>query len=141
MARVRSTNVARPKPAGGRAKRLTGIDKQPVAQIEVFEPGPSYGDGGGVVGDLVGDSAHHGGAQKAVYAYGRAELDHWQDELGRELRDGEFGENLTIDGLDLEVDLRLNQRLRFVPAVRAAQRPEDDVLLEVSVPRTPCSTS
>lgn len=140
LARVRSTNVAQPKPAGGRARRLTGIDKHPVAEIEVFEPGPSYGDGGGVVGDLVGDSEHHGGAQKAVYAYSRSELDHWQDVLGRELRDGQFGENLTVECLDLEAGLRINQQLRFSPAVRAEQDPEDDVVLEVSVPRTPCST-
>lgn len=176
---VRSTNVARPKPAGGRARRQTGIDKHPSAQIEVFVPGPNYGAGGGVVGDLVGDQKHHGGAHKAVYAFGRSELDRWEVELGRPLRDGWFGENLTIEHLDLE-DLRINQQLRIVPAARAQQDARsgdqqdarsgaqqdarvggdqdartgtqqargrhglesavDDVVLEVSVPRTPCST-
>ena len=34
-ARVRSTNLARPKPdPGGRRERPTGIDKRPVEQIE-----------------------------------------------------------------------------------------------------------
>ena len=127
--RVRSTNVARPKPEPRHGRYLTGIDKRPVAQVQVSEPGPAYGDGWGVEGDLVGDVDHHGGAQKAVYAYAREELDRWQDELGRELRDGWFGENLTTEGLDLE-RLLINQRLRVGP----------EVVLEVSVPRTPCAT-
>lgn len=128
-ASVRSTNLARPKPAGGRSRRATGIDKRPVPQIQVFAPGPSYGDGPGVVGDLVGDTMHHGGAQKAVYAYAREELDRWAGELGRELPDGGFGENLTTEGLDLEA-LLINQQLAI----------GSEVLLEVSVPRQPCAT-
>lgn len=127
--RVRSTNVARPKPEPSGKPYLTGIDKRPVAALEVFEPGPVYGDGPGVVGDHVGDVEHHGGANKAVYAYAREELDRWGRELGRELVDGAFGENLTTEGLDLERML-INQRLRVGP----------QVVLEVSVPRTPCVT-
>jgi MOSC domain-containing protein YiiM len=126
--RILSTNLAAPKPDPG-TPRLTGIDKRPVPAIEVFTPGPSYGDGPGVVGDLVGDVQHHGGAQKAVYAFSREELDRWQDELGRGLSDGMFGENLTTQGLDLE-GLLINQRLRV----------GQEVVLEVSVPRTPCAT-
>lgn len=129
--RVRSTNVAVPKPVpGSRAARprKSGIDKRPVAGLEVFAPGDGYGHGSGVVGDLVGNSKHHGGAQKAVYAYAREELDHWQDELGRSFSDGFFGENLTTEGLDLE-SLLINQRVRIGAA-----------LLEVSVARTPCAT-
>lgn len=137
---VRSTNLAQPKPAGGLRTRQTGIDKHPVPQIEVFEPGPDYGDGPGVVGDLVGDSKHHGGAQKAVYAFSRAELDHWAGVLGREIRDGWFGENLTIDGLDLEADLEINQQLTFRPLDRATQRSDADAVLEISIPRSPCAT-
>lgn len=126
---VRSTNVARPKPEPNGKPYRTGIDKRPVPAIEVFEPGPSYGDGPGVVGDHVGDVEHHSGANKAVYAYAREELDRWGRELSRELRDGYFGENLTTECLDLE-SLLINQRLRV----------GEEVLLEVSVPRTPCST-
>lgn len=126
--RIRSTNLARPRPDPG-TPRLTGIDKRPVAQIEVFEPGPSYGDGPGVVGDLVGDVQHHGGVNKAVYAFSREELDWWERELGRELGDGAFGENLTTEGLDLE-GLLVNQRLRV----------GGTALLEVSVVRSPCAT-
>lgn len=126
--RILSTNLARPKPDPGTPRR-TGIDKRSVPAIEVFTPGPSYGDGPGVVGDLVGDVQHHGGAQKAVYAYSREELDWWEGELGRGLPDGMFGENLTTQGLDLEA-LLINQRVRV----------GDEVILEVSVPRTPCAT-
>lgn len=126
-ARVRSTNLARPKPDPG-TKRLTGIDKHPVESIEVFPPGPHYGDGSGVVGDLIGDAAHHGGAHKAVYAFSREELDGWEAALGRGLSDGTFGENLTTEGIDLEA-LIVNQRVRM-----------GEVLLEVSVSRQPCAT-
>lgn len=125
---IRSTNLGHPKPDPG-TPRLTGIDKRPVPAIEVFTPGPSYGDGPGVVGDLIGDVQHHGGAQKAVYAFSREELDWWEGELGRGLSDGMFGENLTTEGLDLEA-LLINQRLRV----------GEDVILEVSIPRTPCAT-
>ena len=125
--RVRSTNVARPKPDPG-TPRLTGIDKHPVPSIEVYAPGPNLGDGSGVRGDLIGDEAHHGGAHKAVYAFSREELDAWEDELGRGLSDGTFGENLTTEGLDLE-SLLVNQRVR-----------SGDVLLEVSLSRQPCAT-
>lgn len=127
--RIRSTNLARPKPEPGGKRYLTGIDKRPVDAIEVFEPGPSYGDGPGVVGDHVGDVLHHSGAQKAVYAYSREELDWWEHELGRGLSDGMFGENLTTEGIDVEA-LLINQRLRV----------GEEVVLEVSVPRTPCAT-
>lgn len=128
-ARVRSVNLARPKPEPRHGGYLTGIDKRPVDQIEVFAPGPRYGDGPGVVADHVGDERFHGGVQKAVYAYSREELDWWEGELQRGLSDGIFGDNLTTEGLDLE-RLPVNQRLRV----------GHEVVLEVSVPRRPCAT-
>ncbi|HSP60391.1 MAG TPA: MOSC domain-containing protein [Ornithinimicrobium sp.] len=128
-ARVRSTNLARPKPEPRGKPYRTGIDKRPVPAIEVFRPGPAYGDGPGVVADHVGDERFHGGEHKAVYAYAREELDHWETELSRGLSDGFFGENLTTEGVDLEA-LLINQRLRV----------GDEVVLEVSVARKPCST-
>lgn len=128
-ARVRSTNVSRHRPAPFSEDYVSGIDKGPVGRIEVFTPGPRYGDGPGVVGDHVGDHLHHGGADKAVYAFSREELDWWEGELGRGLSDGTFGENLTTEGIDLEA-LVVNQRLRV----------GEEVVLEVSIPRTPCAT-
>ncbi len=126
--RILSTNVAVPRPDPGGDERHSGIVKVPVESINVSEPGPSYGDGSGVEGDFVGDSQHHGGAQKAVYAYAREELDFWQNELRMTLEPGGVGENLTTVGIDLE-RLLINQRVSVGTA-----------LLEVSVPRSPCRT-
>lgn len=125
---VLSTNVADPRPDPGGADRRSGIHKVPAQRIAVFTPGPAYGDGSGVAGDVIGDTEHHGGAQKAVYAFSREELDFWGREVGRDLANGAFGENLTTSGVDLE-RLPLNQRIRVGSAV-----------MEVSVPRTPCRT-
>ncbi len=125
---VISTNVAvrRPDPSG--RHEFSGIDKKPQDFIELAAPGPHYGDGSGVRGDIIGDNKHHGGNDKAVYAYSREELDYWQSELSRPLASGGFGENLTTRGIDLSA-LLINQRLRIGTAV-----------LEVSVPRQPCAT-
>jgi MOSC domain-containing protein YiiM len=130
-ARVRSVNISRPQrgPTSAPGGRRTGIDKRPVARVEVVAPLEGHGNGSGVVGDHVGNGRHHGGAQRAVYAFAREELDWWEGALGRGLPDGMFGENLTTEGLDLEL-LAINQRLRI----------GDDVVLEVSVPRQPCAT-
>lgn len=81
-----------------------------------------------MAGDVIGDTQHHGGAHKAVYAYAREELDYWHNHLGRELPDGSFGENLTTAGITW-ADVEINQRITVGTAV-----------LEVSVPRTPCRT-
>lgn len=126
--KVLSTNVAvrRADPSGRHA--YTGIDKQPQPAIELKIPGPDYGEGSGVAGDSIGDHQHHGGADKAVYAFAREELDYWENELGREFRDGYFGENLTTTGVDLTTVL-INQQIKI-----------GDALLEVSIPRSPCAT-
>ena len=63
---------------------------------------------------------------QAVYAFAREELDWWAAELGDELRDGEFGENLTTEGLAVD-DAELGERWRI-----------GTVLLEVASVRTPC---
>ena len=125
---VISTNVAvrRPDPSG--RHEFSGIDKKPQDFIDLAAPGPHYGDGSGVRGDIIGDTKHHGGNDKAVYAYSREELDYWQSELSRPLASGGFGENLTTQGIDLSA-LLINQRVRIGTAV-----------LEVSVPRQPCAT-
>ena len=126
-ASVRSTNLGAemPNPTG---KGTTGINKQPVDSLEVFAPAPGYGNGSGVRGDFVGDAKHHGGADKAVYAFAREELDYWAERLGAPLADGQFGENLTTEGITWSRVL-INQRLAVGTAV-----------LEVSVPRQPCRT-
>lgn len=124
---VLSTNLAA-NPHNTPRGTPTGIHKQAVAWLDVIQPGPNYGDGSGIVGDFVGDSKHHGGADKAIYAFAREELDYWQEELGRPLPSGYFGENLTTTGITWAETL-----IGTVFKVGSTR-------LQVSVPRIPCRT-
>ncbi len=117
---LRSVNVGQPREAAWAGIGRTSIDKAPV-------PGPVEVHRLGLVGDQVSDTRHHGGPDQAVYAYSREELDWWATELGDELRDGEFGENLTTTGLDVD-GAELGERWRI-----------GTVLLEVALVRTPCN--
>lgn len=130
MASVLTVNTA-PDPIDLGRKR-SGIDKRPSAEpLAVRAPGSRRdGFGSGVVGDSVCDRKHHGGDDQAVYAYAREDLDRWEGELGRDLSNGMFGENLTTSGVD-------------VTACRIGERwsvGSDGLLLEVTSPRTPCQT-
>lgn len=129
-ARVESVNAGRAEENRGRSALPTGIHKRPVdGPVQLRDPGPRRGGlGSGVVGDFIGDSRHHGGTDQAVYAFAREELDFWERELGREIPDGAFGENLTLSRLDVD-DARLGDRWRI-----------GDVLLQVTDARIPCGT-
>jgi MOSC domain-containing protein YiiM len=132
MRQLLSVNVARPLAADytDSPTHLTGIDKRPVAgPVAVAAPGPEGVGGSGLAGDTVGDLRHHGGDHQAVYAYAREDLDEWARELGRELTDGVFGENLTTSGLDVNGAL-IGERWRIGA----------DVVLEVNSSRIPCRT-
>jgi MOSC domain-containing protein YiiM len=131
MALLRSVNLASAAPNPHTSKRDTGIDKRSVGKtVEVRDPGPKgTGLGSGLVGDFIGDAAHHGGSDQAVYAFAREDLDDWQLRLRRELPDGFFGENLTTDDLDIS-DARIGERWQI----------GDSVVLQVTCPRIPCST-
>ncbi|OPC84511.1 MOSC domain-containing protein [Embleya scabrispora] len=134
MSHVLSVNLAHPRANPVKAGvDLTGIDKRPVDHaVAVRAPGPKYGGrGSGLVGDEIYDRQNHGGNDQAVYAYARENLDMWAADLGRELANGGFGENLTTTDLDVEAAL-IGERWR----VGGAAGP----LLEVSVPRIPCAT-
>lgn len=125
-----SVNVGVPMPNPWKGLRATGIDKRPVAgPVAVAAPGPKGTGAVGLAGDRAYDVKHHGGADQAVYAYAREDLDHWEGELGRPLVDGLFGENLTTTGLDVNGAL-IGERWRIGA----------DVVLEVSCPRIPCAT-
>ena len=128
-ARVRSVNIGEPRSGIRPRGRDTGIDKRPVGSVELRDPGPKRGGlGSGVVGDEVVSRKHHGGTRQAVYAVAREELDWWGGELGRDLPDGMFGENLTTQGLDVDGSV-VGERWRVGTAV-----------LEVAGPRIPCAT-
>jgi MOSC domain-containing protein YiiM len=116
--------------AAGGPGGLTGIDKRPVTgPVAVAAPGPKGTGGSGLAGDEVCDLRHHGGNDQAVYAYAREDLDRWGRDLGRELSNGVFGENLTTAGIDLG-EVRIGERWRV----------GRELVLEATSPRIPCNT-
>ncbi|MBS4751243.1 MOSC domain-containing protein [Nocardioides sp. zg-ZUI104] len=122
MAHVLTVSVGRPQAKEWAGLGSTAIDKRAAdGRVRVGELG--------LTGDEVGDVVHHGGREQAVHAYAREDLDFWEAELGRPIRDGLFGENLTTRGIDLNA-LEIGARLRVG---------DDGVLLEVSYVRTPCN--
>lgn len=129
--RLLSVNVAHVRPNPYKPFDVTGIDKRPVSgPIEVRAPGMKDGGAGsGLAGDTIGDHQSHGGDDQAVYAYAREDLDRWEKKLGRTLSSGSFGENLTTHGIDVNGAL-IGERWTI----------GDDVVLEVTSPRVPCST-
>lgn len=121
MATLESVNVGVAVDVPWAPLKRSAIDKRPTSEpVDVSRLG--------LQGDEVADKAHHGGVDQAVYAYAREDLDMWAGDLGRPLRAGEFGENLTIRGLDVQ-NSRLGDRWRI-----------GSVLLEVAGVRIPCST-
>jgi MOSC domain-containing protein YiiM len=96
----------------------TAIDKQPVdGLVELTATG--------LAGDRQLDP-HHGGSDKAVYAYATEDANWWATQLGRTIPPGLFGENLCTQGLEVSGAI-IGEKWRI-----------GTVLLEVRMPRTPC---
>ena len=89
-----SVNVGMPKDVPWHGKTVyTGIWKNPVA-------GPQLVRRLNIDGDGQGDRQGHGGEQRAVLVYQVQSYVHWRQHFGRDdLTYGQFGENLTVDGL------------------------------------------
>lgn len=121
MARILSVNIAAVVHEGAwtGSEGRTGIDKRAIE-------GPIELKNNGVEGDLVVDRKHHGGYDKAVYAYAREDADWWETIIGKPIANGQFGENLTTLGIDVNQST-IGQRWRI-----------GSTLLEVSEPRIPC---
>jgi MOSC domain-containing protein YiiM len=120
MPRLLTISVGQPQEADWAGIGRTSINKRPVVgPVEVTELG--------VAGDQVSDTVHHGGVDQAVYAYAREDLDYWEAQMGQTIRDGQFGENLTTEGIDL-THTAVGTRLRI-----------GDVVLEIAGVRTPCN--
>jgi uncharacterized protein len=125
-----SVNIGQPRLNPWKAVKLTGIDKRSVSGPVMVKTPRAKGLGMvALAGDRVYDVRNHGGPDQAVYAYAREDLDFWAAELGRPLPGGVFGENLTMQGADVNGAL-IGERWRIGPAV----------VLEASVPRIPCGT-
>jgi MOSC domain-containing protein YiiM len=101
---------------------VTAIDKRPVTEPLRVRPL-------GLYGDVQADRKHHGGLSKALYAYSDEDAGFWSDELGRDIPPGLFGENLRTSGLDVN-GAEIGERWRI----------GDDLVVEVTCPRTPCAT-
>ncbi len=117
---VRSVNVGTPRVAAWAEIGRTSIDKRPLV-------GPVRVGRLGLEGDEVSDTRHHGGVDQAVYAFAREDLDAWAATLGRDVRDGQFGENLTTEGIDVN-EAEVGEHWRIGTAV-----------LEVASIRIPCN--
>jgi MOSC domain-containing protein YiiM len=89
-----SVNVGLPRDVAWQGRTVhTGVWKHPVEGRRRVRRDNLDGDG-------QGDLAGHGGEQRAVLAYQLDSYRHWSAELGRDdLVPGNFGENLTVDGL------------------------------------------
>lgn len=101
---------------------VTAIDKRPVE-------GPVTAGPYGLYADVQADRKHHGGADKAVYAYAAEDAAYWEAELGIGTPAGWYGENLRIEGVDLSA-ARIGERWRI----------GDVLVVEVTAPRIPCQT-
>jgi ferredoxin-NADP reductase/MOSC domain-containing protein YiiM len=94
MSSLLSVNVGMPQDVPWQGRTVhTGIWKHPVT-------GPRMARQLNIDGDGQGDLAGHGGEQRAVLVYQIQSHQHWERHFGRDkLGYGEFGENLTVDGL------------------------------------------
>src|SRR5215831_8978181 len=79
-----------------------------------------------LAGDDQADRKAHGGPDKALYAYAIEDTRWWEQQIGRSLVYGEFGENLTTAGIEVN-DALVGERWQI-----------GTIVLEVSEPRIPC---
>jgi MOSC domain-containing protein YiiM len=119
-ATLTSVNVSSIRTVEYAGKEITtGIFKAPVE-------GPVAVRGVNLEGDDQADRAVHGGRFQAVYAYATEDYAWWETALGRPLPAGQFGENLTTRGIDINGAL-VGERWRVGSAV-----------FSITIPRVPC---
>lgn len=121
MPRLLSVNVGLPRDIAWRGETVrTAVWKEPVQGPRMVRRLNIDGDG---QGDLVG----HGGEQRAVFVYQMDSYHYWERHFGRnDFVFGQFGENLTVDGLsDEEVCIGDHYRI-------------GSALFEVTQPRVTC---
>ena len=101
---VISVNVGAPRTVDWFGRRVkTAIWKSPV-------DGPVALQGVNFDGDDQADRRVHGGVAKSVYAYAIEDYWWWSDLLDEPLAPGTFGENLTLESIDLDNLLEFMQQ-------------------------------
>lgn len=119
-AKIISVNIGTPKEFDYKGRTaISAIWKTPIK-------GRALAKGVNLVGDDQADRQAHGGFDKAVYAYAKEDIRWWEEQIGREIKNGEFGENLTTQGIEVNC------------AVVGERWAIGTVVLEVSEPRIPC---
>ena len=121
MPSLLSVNVGMPKDVDWQGKTVsTAVWKQAVQ-------GPRMVRRLNIDGDAQGDTAGHGGEQRAVLVYQIESYRYWQQHFGRhDFIYGQFGENLTVDGLP-DDEVCIGDRYRI-----------GEVEFEVTQPRVTC---
>ncbi|WP_082764128.1 MOSC domain-containing protein [Frondihabitans sp. PAMC 28766] len=122
MAQISSVcRVAQLMPDSGTVG-VTAIDKRPLDEPVLVKKL-------GLYGDVQADRTHHGGTDKAVYAFADEDAAHFEGLLDRVVEPGLFGENLRTQGLDVTGAV-IGERWHV----------GEKLILEVTMPRTPCGT-
>ena len=121
MPKLLSVNVGLPREIGWQGKVVrTAIWKCPV-------PGRVFARRLNLDGDGQADLKGHGGEHRAIMVYQLEAYRYWERELGRnDFEYGQFGENLTVDGLT-DDEVCIGDRYKIGTAV-----------FEVTQPRVTC---
>ena len=110
----------------GCASLIITVDR-PKARFEIAGCRPYRGLRASILKETIRPIVKaHEGPDKSVYAYAMEDMRWWEEKLGRSLQYGEFGENLTTEGIAVN-DALVGERWAIGTAV-----------FEVSEPRIPC---
>ena len=114
-----SVNVGLPRDVAWQGRTVrTGVWKAPAT-------GRVFARRLNLDGDGQGDLHGHGGEQRAMLVYQLESYRYWAKHLGRpDLTPGNFGENLTVDGL-ADNEVCIGDRFRIGGAVVEVSQPRD----------------
>src|SRR5580698_1536395 len=117
--RIVSVNVGLPRDVAWQGRTVrTGVWKTPVT-------GRIFARRLNLDGDGQGDLRGHGGEQRAIMVYQLDSYRYWAEYLGRsDLVAGNFGENLTVEGL-ADNEVCIGDRFRIGGAVVEVSQPRD----------------
>lgn len=119
-AKLVSINVGTPREFEYKGRTaISAIWKSPVS-------GRIAAKGVNLEGDDQADREAHGGFDKAIYTYAMEDLQWWEQQIEQNIEHGQFGENFTTLGVDVNGAL-VGERWEI-----------GSTILEVSEPRIPC---